>query len=209
MSLTQSTSALSSLLTASILHWAVLVVPGANVLLVMQLSASGHRRAACCAGLGITLVAGIWAVLAIAGLHLLLVSHPDVKSGLQTLGGLYLWFVAARIWLSNSREDEDRFKSIGSIAALRLGFLTNILNPKAALFFGSVFVTALPSEPSIWLQTSMVCLVLVNALVWHLLLAYAFSLRRVQDGYLLWRVPIAGGTAVVLALFGLGLMGWR
>ena len=31
-----------------------------------------------------------------------------------------------------------------------MGFITNVFNPKTALFFGSVFATALPPSPSVW-----------------------------------------------------------
>jgi hypothetical protein len=47
---------LSTLLTIAVLHWLVLVIPGANVLLVGQLAASGKRSTACVAALGITTV---------------------------------------------------------------------------------------------------------------------------------------------------------
>ncbi|MGL4230508.1 MAG: hypothetical protein ACRCWJ_04000 [Casimicrobium sp.] len=74
------------------------------------------------------------------------------------------------------------------IATFRLGFPTNIMNPKSALFFRSAFAAALPSEPSLTLLASAVVLVYVNALVSHLLFAATFSHTRVQAGYARQRV---------------------
>jgi threonine efflux protein len=79
---------------------------------------------------------------------------------------------------SNSTEIQ-----LSNWAAFRLGFITNILNPKTALFFGSVFATALPANASLAMATSAVALVYLNALVWHLFLAVAFSHPRVQVVY--------------------------
>ena len=58
---------LTTLLAISLLHWIVLVTPGANVLVVVNMAASGQRKAACFAAAGVTTVAGIWSALAVMG----------------------------------------------------------------------------------------------------------------------------------------------
>jgi threonine efflux protein len=197
---------LHSLVIISLLHWAVLIIPGANVLVVTQLAASGHRRAACCAGLGITVVAVIWSSLALAGLHAVLDAHPFLDQGLRLLGGCYLCFLAIRIWRSKRKEGDRVAEAPSAFAAFRLGFITNILNPKAALFFGSIFATALPTKPATGLLMAVIGLIFINALAWHLLLAFAFSHPLMQDRYMQWRRPIGLLTSVILGLFGLRLI---
>jgi hypothetical protein len=63
---------LTTLVWIAVLHWLILVTPGANVLVVSQLAAGGDRRAACFAAIGITVVALIWASLAALGVHAVL-----------------------------------------------------------------------------------------------------------------------------------------
>ena len=48
---------LTTLLAITLLHWIVLVTPGANVLVVVNMAASGQRKAACFAAAGVTTVA--------------------------------------------------------------------------------------------------------------------------------------------------------
>jgi threonine efflux protein len=87
-----------------------------------------------------------------------------------------------------------------------MGFLTNIMNPKSALFFGSVFATALPPQPPPLLLLLAVALVVFNALLWHTFLALAFSHHRVQAGYARRRVAIGRTAGAVVGAFGMRLL---
>lgn len=69
---------LSALLAVGILHWVVLVIPGANVLVVSTLAVHSSRTAACFAGFGIVAVATIWSALAVLGVRLLVRSASEV-----------------------------------------------------------------------------------------------------------------------------------
>lgn len=197
---------LATLLTVALLHWVVLVTPGANVLLVSQLAASGHRRSACYAGFGVTVVAVTWAMLAMLGVNALFASHPKVRLALQIAGGLYLCYVAVRLWRSGTPTAGRQDDLLLPWAAFRLGFLTNIMNPKSALFFGSVFATALPQQPSASLLAAATALVFVNALLWHTLLAVAFSHRRIQVAYARKRLLLNRVAAALVGAFGLRLL---
>jgi threonine efflux protein len=197
---------LSTLLTISLLNWVVLLTPGPNVLLVSSLGANGSRTAACLAGIGITVVAGIWATLAVMGVHVIFQAHPSLKLVLQLCGGAYLIYLAHRLWRSAGALAAANNRPLSPAAAFGLGFLTNITNPKSALFFGSVFTTALPVDASMGLLAASVCLVVVNALVWHLFLAFAFSQSRIQSAYarhVSWLNRAAGA---LIGAFGLTLI---
>src|SRR5690606_28412025 len=96
---------------------------------------------------------------------------------------------------------------LSSLEAFRLGILTNILNPKAVLFFGSIFVTALPQEPSGEILVLAVILTTINALIWHIALAAAFSHHRIQAAYGRARNPIGRMAALLLGALGLHIVG--
>lgn len=197
---------LSTLIAIALLHWIILVTPGANVLVVTSLAASGARRAAFFAGLGVTVVAGIWSVLAVVGVGAVFSAHPMLKQAVQIAGGLYLLSVAVRLWRSGAPVSKAGPRETSSAAAFRLGFLTNILNPKSALFFGSVYATALPQNPSALLLTLAVAVVLANAALWHTVLAITFSHRRIQAAYARSQTLISRVASTLVALFGLRLL---
>jgi threonine efflux protein len=197
---------MSALIAIALLHWVVLVTPGANVLVVSNLAASGSRRAAFFAGVGVTVVAGIWSALAVFGVGAVFAAHPYLRLAVQVAGGLYLLYVACRLWGSGSSAPVANSGLLSPSAAFRLGFLTNILNPKSALFFGSVFATALPAEPSALLLFAALLLVVANAFVWHTFLALAFSRPRVQRAYGRRRKAIGRSAAALVGAFGVRLL---
>jgi threonine efflux protein len=197
---------LSTLLAVALLHWVILVTPGANVLVVSSLAASGSRAAACFAALGVTLVAGVWSALAVLGVGAVFTAHPYLRVALQVAGGLYLLHVAVRLWRAGGAIAPAGAAELAPFAAFRLGFLTNIMNPKSALFFGSVFATALPPDPNADLLAAVVVLVLFNALCWHLFLALAFSHPRVQAAYARQRAVLGRIASVLVGAFGLRLL---
>ena len=197
---------LTTLLTIWILHVAAMATPGANVLLVSQLAASDRAESAMFAALGVTLGGFIWASSAVLGVHAIFQAFPGLRLALQIAGGIYLLVVATRLWRSGGAALPESSASVSRAAAFRLGFLTNITNPKSALFFGSVFAASFPAAPSPALQMAAVAMIVLNALCWHTLLAYLFSRARVRSGYTRVRGLANRMAAVVVGVLGLGLL---
>ncbi len=197
---------LTTLFTIWLLHVAALLSPGANVLLVSQLAASDRARSAAFAALGVTVGAWLWATCAVLGVNAIFQAFPGLRLGLQISGGLYLLYVASRLWRSSGVALNGTTSSVTWFAAFRLGLLTNITNPKAALFFGSVFAASFPAAPSTTLQVAAVAMVVVNALCWHMLLAYLFSRERVRAAYSRTRSAANRVASVVVGGLGLGLL---
>jgi threonine efflux protein len=197
---------LGVLLTMAVLHWVVLVTPGANFLLVGQLAASGRRSAACAAALGITTVTLTWAALAVAGIGIVFSAHPIARQAFQVAGGAYLLHLAVKMYRSNGAPAGTGAGVLSHLAAFRVGFLNNVLNPKTALFFGSVFASTLPAQPSLGLVASAVGLVYANALAWHLFLAVAFSQPRIQAAYELRRRRLNQLSGLLVGAFGMKLI---
>lgn len=153
------------------------------MLLVSQLSVSQGRRSGLFAALGVTLGACMWATLAVLGVNAVFEAFPRVRLVLQIAGGCYLLYVACRLWRSVAPQSSGSGGSVSALSAFRLGLLTNVTNPKSALFFGSVFATSLPVSPAPSLQAAVVAIVTANALLWHVFLAHAFSRARVREAY--------------------------
>ena len=198
---------LSTFVTIWILHVAAMTTPGPNVLLVSQLAASDRARSAVFAAVGVTCGAALWATCAVLGVNVVFVAFPGLRLALQIAGGVYLLYVAVRLWRSSGGAAlVGRASSVSSWAAFRLGFLTNITNPKVSLFFGSVFATSFPAAPSPVLAASAVAMVVLNALCWHTLLAYLFSRERVRGAYSRTRGLANRIASVTMGALGLSLL---
>lgn len=197
---------LTTLVSIWFLHVAAMLSPGANVLLVSQLAASDRTRSALFAAAGVTAGAGLWATFAVLGVDAAFEAFPRLRLVLQIAGGLYLLLIASRLWRSNAAASSDGSRSVAPLDAFRMGLLTNITNPKAALFFGSIFAAAFPADPSALLKGTAVAMIVVNALLWHSLLALLFSRERVRRAYARQRRTANRVAAAVFGALGLGLL---
>ena len=83
--------------------------------------------------------------------------------------------------------------------------MTNITNPKSALFFGSVFAAALPEEPSLALMLAILGMLFLNAATWYSILAFAFSHAKVRSAYARYRRQIGRVAGSLMGLFGVRL----
>jgi threonine efflux protein len=201
-----SGGAWQALVTIALLHAVVLVTPGANFLLIGQMAASGQQRQALVACVGITCVTATWATLAVWGLGAVVAMHPALQAGLPLAGGIYLLYVAVGLWRSSGPPDGvegvlTEGAALSLAQAFRRGFVTNILNPKTALFFTSVFGSILPAQASAWMSAAAVGVVYVNALIWHLFLALAFSRPAVQTVYVRHRAALNRVCGTLVAVF--------
>jgi threonine efflux protein len=145
-------------------------------------------------------------MLALLGVNAFFASLPGLRFALQIAGGIYLCHVAVRLWRSGTSGKEGQSERLAPWAAFRRGFLTNILNPKSALFFGSIFATALPHDPGAPLLAAATALVFVNALLWHTFLAVAFSHSRVQLAYIRNSRLLNRIAGALVGTFGLRLL---
>ncbi len=190
------------LLTIALMHAVVLVIPGPDVLLVSQTAVSRSRRAALLAGLGVSLSIGVWAGFALLGVGVLFQAFPWIHTFIKVAGGLYLLWMGFNLWRSSLQQGSEGHPvalPMSDFAALRTGFLTNISNPKAAVFFGSVFSSVLGAHAGSGLKFAAWLLVLLLSLLWFALVAYGLSTARVQAAYLRARKAIdrVGGTLML------------
>jgi threonine/homoserine/homoserine lactone efflux protein len=88
------------------------------------------------------------------------------------------------------------------IAALRLGFLTNALNPKATLFFVSLFSVVISPGTPIALQAGYGIYMALATGLWFAMVAVFFTLPRVRRGFNRfghWLDRLMGGVLLLLA----------
>lgn len=144
-------------LLALLLVWiAAIVSPGPDLVQIIRLG-SRSRSDGIWTALGIMVGNTIWISASLLGLSALLSATPTLLNILQFIGGGYLVWMgsgAVRSWWSQRQRQEasaearsvgkamaalEGGKSIGIWQALRSGIATNLANPKAVLFYGSVF----------------------------------------------------------------------
>lgn len=114
----------------------VALTPGQDTLYVLGRSVAQGAKAGLASVAGILSGAVVHVVAGALGLSALLVASPDAFLAVKLAGGAYLIYLGSRMLVSKSGAAEipDRFASSGFVPIWRQGLLTNLLNPKVALF---------------------------------------------------------------------------
>lgn len=122
-----------SFVIASIL---IELTPGPNMTWLAVLGANRGRSIALAAVAGICLGLAIAGTVAGIGLTTILTQSSLMFESLRWLGTLYLFYLAWDAW--RGAEDPPTNSSGGPATAFRQGLITNILNPKAYLFYAAM-----------------------------------------------------------------------
>lgn len=92
----------SIIISVWMLHIVATLTPGANTLLISQLAASNHRKSAMFAALGVAVGSASWAALNVLDVNIIFIAFPVLRLTLQIGGGLYLLYLAIRLWKSGT-----------------------------------------------------------------------------------------------------------
>jgi len=120
--------------------WLLNLTPGPDVLYIVSNSLRSGTRVGLVAGLGVTAGCFVHVFVAAVGLGALLSASAPAFTVLKFLGAGYLLWLGLRILLARAPilPDLDAVVAAEPRAPMPVfmgGFLTNVLNPKVALFF--------------------------------------------------------------------------
>ncbi|XVQ09715.1 LysE family translocator [Spirillospora sp. CA-255316] len=155
------------------------VVPGPDMAVVTKRAIASDRRDGLRTVGGIAAGLLIWGVLTVAGLAAVLAASATAYTIVKLAGAVYLVFLGVQSFVHSrrSRSVENVPSATGS--PWRTGFVTNLLNPKIAVFYTGLLPTLAPS--GLPPQAGMALLVLLHAaltLVW--LGGYVMLLAKVR-----------------------------
>ncbi|WP_322061993.1 LysE family translocator [Paraburkholderia sp. J63] len=182
--------------------------PGPDMLAVTS-HAFARRRAGLFVAAGISTSHALWATLAVFGLGLILAQLAWLYEGIRIAGAVYLLYLGARTLMSLRQSPGAAAapalaatKAASGAQAYRRGLLVGLTNPKAAAFFGSLFVTLLPGHAPMWVHAATVVTVAAVSIMWFSGMALLFSTGRVQRGYQKLRRPVDAVMGSVLVALG-------
>lgn len=186
----------------------LVITPGQDTFFILGRSLSGGRRSGIAAALGITAGSVIHTGLAAVGLSALLATSPYAFMAVKFAGAGYLIYIGVRALLAKASAlpgERDAGES-DAWSAFRQGVISNLLNPKVALFFLALmpqFIEAGSTQKvAAFLALGLTFVAL--GVVWCLVLAVAAAslrgwfLRRPSMATVLNRV--AGAMFIALGL---------
>ena len=203
---------MSLFLTIALVHLVALLSPGPDFFFVSQAAVSRSRRQALFGVLGITLGIAWWSALALLGLQLVLQRLAWLQQVIAIAGGTYLLWMGLRMLRGAfagapvAGGQAGGRPSGGEFATLRSGLLTNLANPKAVVYFGSVFSAFLGGHLDATTRWGLWFLIVAETFGWFALVAACFALPAMRRGYLRLAHWIDGFAGAVFVAFGLHLL---
>lgn len=188
----------------------VIVTPGQDTLLTIRNTLLGGRAGGTFTAVGVAIGQATWTVAASAGVTALLLASEPAFAAVRLAGAGFLVFLGVQSLIAALRGDLAHrrvalhAKRLRPEAALRQGLVSNLGNPKMAVFFTSLLPQFVPSGPSAFLAMLALGLVFcAMTLAW--LSVYALAVGRA--GHVLGRPRIRRvlDAAVGTVLVGFGL----
>jgi threonine/homoserine/homoserine lactone efflux protein len=115
------------------------LTPGQDTMFILGRSLTGGPRAGVASALGIGVGSLFHTFAVAAGLSAILAASPAAFLIVRIAGALYLVYLGARLLFTKALQDSDLpvtpVNEGNTGSAFRQGIVTNVLNPKVALFF--------------------------------------------------------------------------
>jgi threonine/homoserine/homoserine lactone efflux protein len=181
----------------------VIVTPGQDTALTVRNTLGGGRRAGVRTAVGVVAGQAVWALAASAGVAALLVASEPAFVALKLAGAAYLVYLGGQALLAAVRRRPEpvyEARRAGGGRELRQGLLSNLGNPKMAVFFSSLLPQFGDSFPVLLGLGLLFCAL---TLTW--LSAYALAIARAGDVLRRPRVRRAIDAVTGTALVALGL----
>lgn len=185
------------------------MAPGPDSLLIMARSATQGWRAGSAAALGIGAGTCVHILAAALGMSALLATSATAFMVVKLIGAAYLLYIGISMLLARRQEPQAPTSELPALPYGRIfaqGFLTNVLNPKVALFF-LAFVPQFISPNAEHKALAFLLLGAIfniNGMLWchFLALSTAFAQQRLRVGQRLglWLQRGTGGLFTLLGV---------
>ena len=202
---------LTLFLTVALVHIVALMSPGPDFFFVSQTAVSRSRKEAMMGVLGITLGVMVWAAVALLGLNLILEKMAWLHNIIMVGGGLYLcWMGYKMLRGALQKKDPDapapQVELATSGRSFLKGLLTNLANPKAIIYFGSVFSLFVGDNVGSAERWGIFILISLETFAWFTVVASLFALPSMRRGYQRMAKWIDGVAGALFAGFGIHLI---
>jgi len=190
----------------------VIVTPGQDTALTIRSTLLGGRRAGVLTALGVSTGQAVWTIAASAGITAVLLASEPAFLAVKLAGAVYLVFLGGQMLAHALRRSPDPLQVAGPGGALstrtayRQGVVSNLGNPKMAVFFTSLLPQFAPeSGPRFAAFLALGLLFCLLTAAW--LTAYAFAVARAKNVFQRPRIRrfVNGLTGAVLVALGLRL----
>jgi RhtB (resistance to homoserine/threonine) family protein len=195
------------LIIVTTVHLLAAAAPGPDFILVSQQTLSNGNRAGLLCSLGIALGLSVHILYSSLGLAALIANSSSALWSIKLLGGCYLIYLGIsglRARAGNHQAEQLTTATESSaLKTIGLGFLCNALNPKAPIYFVSLFTIVLSQDTPAQHLLIYGLWMMVLQLAWFSFLTLLLSRPLVTSKFQRmghWIDRVAGGAMLILGL---------
>lgn len=178
---------LAEFITVAVIHLLAVMSPGPDFAMISRNSLVYSRKTGIYSAIGLALGILVHVTYSLVGIGLIISKSIVLFSAIKILGAGYLIFIGYKsLKAKPHRIDNDQSlekKDMDKIAAIQMGFLTNALNPKATLFFLSLFTQVISPQTPLFIQVLYGLEMSVMTFIWFALVASILSHSMVQEKF--------------------------
>ena len=185
-----------------------IVSPGPNFFLVVDKAVGGSRKEGLLTALGVATGSGLFGLAGMLGLLVLVNSLPNFSLAIRLLGGGYLVWLGFSMVRKSVQPKAELQGSLSirpaatSLAAWRIGLLTNLTNPKAWAFYFALFTVVITPDFQPWHKVVLNSAMFLISFSWYALVALLLSSSRFRPTF--QRVQPVIQLVLGILLIGLG-----
>ncbi|MBP9771289.1 LysE family transporter [Candidatus Gracilibacteria bacterium] len=171
--------------TVTLIHLLAVISPGPDFIMCVRNALTYSRKTGIWTAVGFGAGISVHIFYCLAGLALVISKSILVFNTIKLLGAAYLIYIGAKSIFSKSSVIEvgqqTKKEDISPLAAIKIGFLTNALNPKATLLFLSLFTMVISPETPATIQGIMSFIMIANTIIWFSLVSVFFTQKKVRN----------------------------
>lgn len=161
------------------------ISPGPDFAMVLKQSITYGRKTSIYSSIGIGLGISVHVIYTILGIGLIISKSIILFTTIKLLGALYLIYLGYKSLKSAGFKVGEKQvlgkESISNKKAFIQGFLCNALNPKATLFFVSLFTVIISIDTPIYIQAIYGVICIFITMTWFVFLSLVLSFKKVRN----------------------------
>jgi RhtB (resistance to homoserine/threonine) family protein len=195
------------------------MAPGPNLAMILRNSLAYSRQSGIYTAVGLAAGNCVHVTYCLIGIGVIISESILLFNAIKWLGAAYLIYVGIKSLQAQRREStgllensatpntqhspSQRTHHLTRLASIRIGFLTNLLNPKVTLFFLALFTQIIQPTTPLFTQAVYGLTMVALEFIWFALVAIAISQRSIKNQFLAishWIERITGAVLIALGL---------
>ena len=175
-------------LTVALIHLLAVASPGPDFAVVVRESVTHGRRAGMYTAFGVGTAIFVHVGYSLLGIGIIVSQSIVLFNALKWLAAAYLLYIGIKALRAKPADPAALAANLPvgertARGAFTAGFVTNGLNPKATLFFLSLFTVVINPHTPLSIQAGYGVYLAVATGVWFCMVAMLFSHQRVRNGF--------------------------